>query len=97
MIRATTGERIHIAVVRYANVSHLGMRHSMNYAPIHHGATADAGSCREVKKVPDVCGRTPPRFTECRGIDIGIEAHGNAERLSDRSRQVAIPPRQFRR
>ena len=96
MIRAVARKRIPRAIVRDANVAHLGMQPAVQQAAIDQCASAHAGAHGDIDEIPQAARSAPTGFGQRRGVYIRIKrdwdpqrAHGARRSRSSSSRVSA--------
>ena len=97
MIRAVTGKRVALEIVRHSHVAQLRMRAAVQQAAVGHRSAADSAANCEVQERIQPLRRAPAAFGERRGIDVGVECHRDVQGSSDGSREIEISPGQLGR
>ena len=92
MERARPGERVGRAVVRDAHVPHLRMDQAVHHPSVHEPTAADPGAHGEIDEVVEPLRRAPSALAQGGGVDVGVEAHRDAEGLTDGPDDVGAAP-----
>ena len=87
VIRAGSGERIGIAIVRHADVAHLRVHQPVERPTIDECAAADARPHGEVDERVETPRGSPAMLADGRRVHVGVDRHRRAE-----ARAAACPP-----
>ena len=94
--RARARERIRLEIVRDAHVPHLRVDEPVHQPAVHHAATADPRADGQVNERVESLRRAPAPLTERRGVDVGVDADFDAERVSDGAGDIHVRPPRLR-
>ena len=82
---------------RDEHVASLGVEHAVQQPPAEDHARAHAGADGHVDEVAHTLRVAEGRLAQTRDVDVGVVAHGHAERVDEGLPQVAAAPRDLRR
>ena len=87
-----TIEGIGPAVVRDADVAHLGVARAVERAALDDRAASDAGADRDIHEASERAAVPPAVFPEGGRVDVGVERNRELQSLGDGAYDVAVPP-----